>query len=83
MIKVLRYTASYCGPCQMLKPIFEQLQSENPSVEFQTIDIDNENPHSIRAVPTIIIFKNNIEQYRVTGLRSKHFYQDYINLLLK
>ena len=40
MIKVIRFTASWCGPCKMLAPIFGEVQNEVSDVMFETIDVD-------------------------------------------
>lgn len=53
---VILFTApSWCGPCQKLEPIWEELEAEG--VKFLTVDVDN-NPwavqeYGIRGVPTI------------------------------
>jgi thioredoxin 1 len=55
--KVIAYfTASWCGPCRAIKPVFQKLAESNPSIRFVQIDVD-ENPDTaadadIRAVPT-------------------------------
>jgi thioredoxin 1 len=55
--KVIAYfTASWCGPCRAIKPVFQNLAESNPSIKFVQIDVD-ENPDTaadadIRAVPT-------------------------------
>ena len=61
MVKVKFFNASWCGPCQQMKPHMEQLVSEGYNVEF--IDID-EFPSlaeevQVRGVPTTTIYENN------------------------
>ena len=34
IMKVLDFYADWCGPCQMLKPILEEVEKEHPDVEF-------------------------------------------------
>ena len=60
---VVKFTASWCGPCQTLKPIMEKLSDEmSDKFKFYDHDIDA-NPNSptkfgVRGVPTVLIFKN-------------------------
>ena len=39
MLKVLKFSASWCGPCKQLAPIFEQVKSEVSGVSFQDVDV--------------------------------------------
>ena len=41
-MKVLDFYADWCGPCQILKPILEEVEKEHPEVEFLKINIDEQ-----------------------------------------
>jgi len=69
-ITVVKNSATWCGPCRTLQPIFEQVKSAFPDVEFQEIDVDNENPYNVRAVPTIVFLKNGKEVDRTQGMKT-------------
>jgi thioredoxin 1 len=82
MIKLKRFTASWCQPCKQLAPIIEQLKPEYPEVIFQTIDVD-EDPeiaknYAIKSVPTIVIEQYDEIKQQIVGLQPK---QTYINIL--
>jgi len=86
MIKVKRFTATWCGPCRQLAPLFEQIKSSFPNVEFQTIDVDT-SPEEVQenlvtSIPTVIFLKDGIVKQRYTGLQSKSMYVDTINSLI-
>ena len=83
MIKVKRFTATWCGPCKQLAPLFEQIQTSFPNVIFETIDVDNSpeevQEHFITSVPTVIFFKDGMAKQRFTGIQPKSMYVDTIN----
>lgn len=67
------FTATWCGPCRMLAPVVEALADEFAGrVKVGKLDIDA-NPmvtakHGIRAVPTVLVFKNGAVIATHTGL---------------
>ena len=75
MMTVKRYTASWCGPCKQLAPIFEELQNELTNVSFETIDVDANKEAAIEkgiaSVPTVILEKNGTQVYRFSGVLPK------------
>lgn len=85
MITVKKFSASWCGPCSMLKPIIENLKINNPDVSFVDIDVDEQyeqaQRYSIRSVPTVVVEKNGTEVQRLTGLQSELTYRNIISEL--
>jgi thioredoxin 1 len=62
-MKLLHFTADWCQPCKMMKPIIDQVLQENTGVEYISIDIDT-NPetardHGVMSVPTFITLDDN------------------------
>merc|ERR1712157_511029 len=59
------FTASWCPPCKMIKPIYEELAEEHkdkPKAKFVKIDVDDNDAvaaeYKIRSMPTFKVFKN-------------------------
>tara|TARA_R110000824_G_C14944808_1_gene650274 strand:- start:320 stop:565 length:246 start_codon:yes stop_codon:yes gene_type:complete len=73
MKKIKYFSAKWCGPCKVFKPIMKELSSEGYDIEF--IDGDDNpkiaNEYNIRSVPTTIVEENGIEVGRFLGARTK------------
>ena len=72
MKQVIRFTATWCGPCKMYAPIFERVASETSGVQFKTIDVDSGDPLimelGIRNVPTTVILEGNQVKQKQSGM---------------
>ena len=63
MKQVIRFTASWCGPCKTYAPIFEKIATSTPGTQFKTIDVDSGDPSimkfGIRNVPTTVVLNGD------------------------
>jgi len=64
---VVDFSASWCGPCHMLKPVFEEVEKKYAGrIDFMTIDIDSfpdlAEKYGIQAVPTIVFINATGEE---------------------
>merc|ERR1712227_576174 len=68
---VVDFTASWCGPCQRIAPVFAKLAEEMPDVVFVKVDVDeNEETASacgIQAMPTFQFYKNAAKVHEFSG----------------
>jgi len=83
MIKVLKFSASWCGPCKQLAPIFEHVKTSVDGVSFQNVDVDQDSAlaiqYKVRGVPTIVIEKDGQEVKRIVGLTTQAALSSTIN----
>jgi len=71
---ILYFTANWCSPCKMFKPIVQQVQSEL-GVNINIVDVDLQKDlaqkYSITSVPTILVENSGNVVYRNSGVMSK------------
>ena len=78
------FWAPWCGPCRALGPVIDELSGEyQGKVSILKMNVD-ENPatpgkYSIRAIPTLILFKNGQVVEQVTGAVSKSNLKDILD----
>lgn len=68
---VVDFGASWCGPCQNIAPIYDQLSQKYPTVVFLKVDVEvctglRQAMH-IEALPTFIFWRNGAVQYQFSG----------------
>lgn len=67
------FSAEWCGPCRMMKPILQQLhQRMGEKIRIIKIDIDKSpaaaQTYNVQSVPTLIIFQNGKMLWRQSGV---------------
>ena len=77
------FYAVWCGPCQMLAPVIEELENSRDDFLAVKIDVDQEpalaQRFSITAVPTLLLFRNGANVKRVSGFLSKEALEQFID----
>ena len=70
------FWAEWCGPCKMIAPILDEIAKEKAgSVKVAKVNVDHNQSlsarYGIRAIPTLLLFKNGQLRDQVTGMTSK------------
>jgi len=78
MKRVLRFTASWCGPC---KALAMNLENANLTMPIEVVDIDIHPDvaaeYGIRGVPTLVMLNENIEVKRLVGAKTVNELQEW------
>ena len=82
-LAVVDFSAVWCGPCQMLAPIMEELSDEmDGEVDFFSADFDENRDlayqFDIQSIPAIVVFANGEEVTRTVGFQPKEELKELI-----
>jgi len=68
---IVDFTASWCGPCQKIAPLFKELSVKYKDLLFIKVDVDEFEEVSeemeVTCMPTILFLKNKKVIYRLEG----------------
>lgn len=72
---LLDFWASWCGPCQMVSPVIEQIGEENDSIRVGKVNVDEQGELTMQfrvvSIPTLVVMKSGEEVNRIVGAASK------------
>ena len=76
-IEVLKFSASWCGPCRVLAQTLKDVEG------ITNIDIDKDmetaRKYGIRSVPTMVFLKDGKEVHRQSGNMPLNMYENILN----
>ncbi|MBO5740010.1 MAG: thioredoxin [Alphaproteobacteria bacterium] len=72
-ITLVDFWASWCGPCRMFGPIFEETSEKTNDAKFVKFEIDESNrqtpmKYGIRSIPSVLAFRDGELVEARTGL---------------
>lgn len=70
-IVLVDFWASWCGPCRMFAPVFEQAAEKNPDLVFGKVDTEDQQELAaafrIMSIPTLMVFRDNVLVFAQPG----------------
>ncbi len=81
------FWAEWCGPCRMVSPIIEDLETEyDGKAVVGKVNVDEEAELALRynivSIPTVMIFKNGEEAEKIIGASSQDEYEEALEKYL-
>ncbi len=72
---LLDFWATWCGPCQMIAPVLEEIAAENESITVAKVNVDEEMELAVQfgisSIPTLILMDKGQAVNKMIGFRPK------------
>lgn len=76
------FWATWCGPCQAVGPVIEEIAGEITDAKVGKVDVDSETElarkYKVMSIPTLIVFKDGQAVKREVGAKPK---QEILDML--
>ena len=84
---IVDFTASWCGPCQRISPILEELAKEyEGQITIYKVDVDKEkglaHAFNVSSIPAVLYIPLEGEPVMTVGARGKERFKEEIKTLL-
>jgi thioredoxin 1 len=70
-IVLVDFWASWCGPCRMFAPVYEQVSETNPDIVFAKVDTEDQQglagAFQISSIPTLMAIREGVVLYSQAG----------------
>lgn len=72
---IVDFWATWCGPCQMIGPVIEEIAGEVTDAKICKVDVDEQSElarqYKVLSIPTLMVFKNGELVKRESGAKPK------------
>lgn len=83
-LKVLYFSAPWCGPCKMFGPAFDEVVAQFDDIDVQKINIDEDKEaavnYTVSSIPTVILMKGSTIIIRHKGVMPKNQLKEFIQI---
>lgn len=80
---IVDFWADWCGPCKSFAPVYEEASKKYQDIVFAKVDTEDQQELSraleVRAMPTIMIFRDGIQIFAQPGAMPAHALNDLID----
>jgi thioredoxin len=85
---IVDFYADWCGPCQMMKPVFEEVSGQfEGKLKFMKLDTQAEEglamKFGIQGIPSLVVMKDEKEIGRIVGFMNSDMLSNKINEILE
>ena len=83
-VVLVDFWATWCGPCKMIAPVLEELDTEiGNEVKIVKVDVDNNQAtaadYQIMSIPSLLLFVDGELKAKTAGFMPKEALIDFIN----
>jgi len=75
MLRLLYFTANWCGPCRAFSPVADKVLSQFSDVDYLKVDVDYSpeltQKYYVTSVPTIVLERGGVLVDRRSGMMSE------------
>ena len=79
---LLDFWAAWCGPCQMVSPVIDEIADENPQIKVGKINVDEQpelaGQFDVMSIPTLLVIKDGKAVKKTVGARPKEAILDML-----
>lgn len=72
---LLDFWAAWCGPCQMIGPMVEQIAEEHSDFYVGKVNVDEQpglaSKYNVMSIPTLVVVRDGAEVNRAVGAMPK------------
>ena len=83
-MEIIKFSAEWCGPCRVYKPVFDKWASELNDISVKSVDVEKDNDlavkYGVRSIPLTIAVKND-EVHRLEGRKTKEELDEWLSNL--
>ena len=81
-LTIIDFSATWCMPCRMLKPIMERLADNHKDIRFFNLDIDESEEiakrYRVFSVPTVVAFRSGKKIDSIVGLNPYENMEEFV-----